>query len=162
MFNKLKKFSEEFIANHGLAGIFLIAVLESFIFPVPTAIIITAGTALQMNVWAVVLTATAGSVLGAVIGYYIGLMGGRSILVWLFDEEKIKKVDKLFAKYGVYAVGVAALTPLPFKIFTISAGVGKMNLNSFILICIPTRFLQFLLFGLFGNFLGRFLFLLPF
>ena len=156
----LEYFSEiarEIIESNGFLGIFVIATLESFIFPVPTAIIITAGTALNLDPMSVVIFATTGSVIGAVIGYFMGIKGGRPVLIWLFDEKKIKRVDKLFEKYGVYAVGLAAFSPLPFKVFTISAGVARMNIISFILISIPCRFLQFLLFALFGNWLSGFL-----
>ena len=156
----LEYFSEiarKIIESNGFLGIFVIATLESFIFPVPTAIIITAGTALNLDPMSVVIFATTGSVIGAVIGYFMGIKGGRPVLIWLFDEKKIKKVDKLFERYGVYAVGLAAFSPLPFKVFTISAGVARMNIISFILISIPCRFLQFLLFALFGNWLSGFL-----
>jgi len=149
--------AKDLIESSGLIGIFIVAVLESFIFPVPTAIIITAGTALKLDPMVVVIVATVGSVIGAVIGYVIGLKGGRPALIWLFDEKKIKKVDKLFEKYGVYAVGIAAFSPLPFKLFTISAGVARMNIVAFILVSIPCRFLQFLLFALFGNWLSMFI-----
>jgi membrane protein YqaA with SNARE-associated domain len=157
MFESITKFTEGFIASNGLFGIFMVAVLESFIFPVPTAIIITAGTALKLDPLLVVMVATVGSVLGAVVGYKLGEKGGRPALVWLFDEKKIARVDQLFGKYGVYAVGIAAFSPLPFKIFTISAGVARMSIIPFILVSIPCRFLQFLLFALFGNWLSGFL-----
>ncbi|HDI73343.1 MAG: DedA family protein [Candidatus Altiarchaeales archaeon] len=157
MFESITKFTEEVIVSYGLLGIFTVAVLESFIFPIPTAIIITTGTALKLDPLIVVVVATIGSVLGAIIGYKIGERGGRPVLVWLFDEKKISRVDRLFERYGVYAVGVAAFSPLPFKIFTISAGVARMSIIPFILVSIPCRFLQFLLFALFGNWLSGFL-----
>ena len=154
MLEYFTRIAKDVIGGYNFIGIFLIATLESFIFPIPTAVIITAGTALKLNPLLVVITATLGSVLGAIVGYFIGLMGGRPILIWLFDDRKIKTVDRMFDKYGVYAVGAAALTPLPFKVFTISAGAARMNIIPFILISIPTRFLQFLLFALFGSFLS--------
>lgn len=154
MFERFSAFATAFIEANGLLGIFIIASLESFIFPIPTAIIITAGTALKLDPMSVVIFATIGSVLGAVIGYFLGMHGGRPVLIWLFDEKKIGKVDALFQKHGVYAVGLAAFSPIPFKLFTISAGVARMNIISFILISIPCRFLQFLLFAYFGNWLG--------
>jgi len=157
MFEYFSEIAKDIIESNGLLGIFIIATLESFIFPVPTAIIITAGTALKLDPLSVVIFATVGSVIGALVGYFIGIKGGRPALIWLFDEKRIKRVDKLFEKYGVFAVGLAAFSPLPFKIFTISAGVARMNVISFVLISIPCRFLQFLLFALFGNWLSGFI-----
>ena len=94
MFEYFSEIARDTIESNGLLGIFVIATLESFIFPVPTAIIITAGTALNLDPLSVVIFATTGSVIGAVIGYFIGIKGGRPVLIWLFDEKKIKKVDK--------------------------------------------------------------------
>ncbi|MBN2014368.1 MAG: VTT domain-containing protein [Candidatus Altiarchaeota archaeon] len=68
--------------------------------------------------------------LGEGIGYFLGMHCNRPILTWLFNEKKIGKVDALFEKYGVYAVGLAAFSPLPFKLFTISASVARMNILS--------------------------------
>jgi len=51
-------------------------------------------------------------------------------------------------------VGVAAFTPIPYKVFTISAGIAEMDQRKFILISIPTRFAQFLIFALFGSLLN--------
>ena len=154
MLDSFSRFAENIIIKEGLTGIFAIALFESFIFPVPTAIIITAGTALDLDPTSVVIIATIGSVLGAIVGYGIGYKGGRPILEKLFSKDKIKKTESLFEKYGLFAVGTAAFTPLPFKIFTISAGIARMNLSGFILVTIPCRFAQFLLFALFGNFLA--------
>lgn len=157
MFEYFIELAKSAINSYGITGIFVVAILESFIFPVPTAIIITSATALGLDVLTITIIATIGSVIGAVVGYYMGKRGGRPALVWLFDKKKLKKVDNFFDKYGVWAVGIAALTPIPFKIFTISAGVARMRIIPFILICIPTRFLQFLIFAEFGNLLSTFL-----
>ena len=156
MFQELEIKTIEIIQQFGLFGVFLLAILESFIFPIPTALIVTTAIALKFNAFLVVVIATFGSVIGATIGYFLGKKGGRSLLLNLFDKEKVLVVDKMFEKYGVFAVGIAALTPIPFKLFTIAAGVANMRLHPFILVCIPTRFLQFLLFALFGEFLSRF------
>ncbi|RLI95158.1 MAG: DedA family protein [Candidatus Altiarchaeales archaeon] len=158
MFEHLREISESLIISNGFFGIFILSTLESFIFPVPTAVIITTATALKLNTIYVVIIATIGSVIGAIIGYYIGMKGGRPVLIHLFNEKKINRVENMFDRYGVYAVGIAALTPIPFKLFTISAGVGRMDIIPFVLICIPTRFMQFLIFALFGSLLSQFLF----
>jgi len=64
---------------------------------------------------------TAGSVLGAIFGYFIGFKGGRPLLEKFVSKDKISLVHDYFAKYDVWAIGVAGFTPIPYKIFTISS-----------------------------------------
>lgn len=157
MFESLIEFTRTSIESHGLLGVFFFSMIESFIFPVPTAIIITTATAFGAGVNGVVIVATIGSVLGAFIGYYLGRRGGRPVLVWLFSEEHVERVDCWFAKYGIYAVALAGLSPLPFKVFTISAGVTGLNKFHFFIASVISRAMQFYIFATFGNILGGFL-----
>lgn len=153
MFEYFLNIAEEIILEYGLAGLFSISLLESFIFPVPTAGFITAATTAGLDIISVVLIATIGSVLGAITGYYIGKRGGRPLLIKLFNKKKLEKVDKFFEKYGVWAVLIAGFTPIPFKVFTISAGVTRINLPPFILACLISRFSQFFIAAEVGGFL---------
>ncbi|MBW1710998.1 MAG: DedA family protein, partial [Deltaproteobacteria bacterium] len=70
-----------------------------------------------------------GSVLGGIIGYFIGLKGGRPLLKRWFKSEKISLVENYYQKWDVWAVGIAGFTPIPYKIFTISAGVFDLNVR---------------------------------
>ena len=85
------------------------------------------------------------SVLGGLIGYYIGLFGGRPVFNWFFRKhpEQFEEVEKLYNKYGAIAVFFAGFTPIPYKVFTIASGVFKMNLLGFTLVSIAGRGLRF-------------------
>lgn len=79
------------------------------------------------------LLTTVMSVAGAVFGYWIGKKGGKPILKRFFADEKIEKVKILFHKYDAWAVFLAAFTPIPFKVFTISGGTFDINFQRFVL-----------------------------
>jgi len=104
--------------------------MESFFLPIPPDIIliplVLAAPELGLFYAFICLI---GSLLGATAGYYIGKRGGRPLLNKFVPEAKILKVDGYFKKYGEMAVGIAALTPIPFMIFTVSSGVMKMDLK---------------------------------
>lgn len=140
MIENLLNWSRETFLPFGEFGLFLVAFMESSFFPVPPDLILIPLVLLnpQLALW-YALVCLAGSVMGAVFGYYIGFRGGRPVLNKLVSESKILHVENYFKKYGVAAVGIAALTPIPYKIFTITAGVMKLDLKKFVLVSILGR-----------------------
>ena len=87
------------------------------------------------------------SVLGAVVGYWLGGKYGRPLLNRFVKKEKVDRVERMFKTYGAWAVLLAAFTPLPFKIFTITAGMLNLNRRSFVLAAIAGRGARFFLIG---------------
>ena len=99
--------------------------------------------------WALWLAAvvTITSVLGAVVGYWLGGRFGRPLLNRFVKKDKVDRVEKMFKTYGAWAVLLAAFTPIPFKIFTITAGMLNLNRRSFVLAAIAGRGARFFLIG---------------
>ncbi|MCK5235027.1 MAG: DedA family protein, partial [Candidatus Aenigmarchaeota archaeon] len=155
MFEYLKTWSESLITSSGLGAVFFLSAIESIFFPIPTALIITAATSMGADIATIVIVATIGSVTGAVVGYKLGMYGGRPFAEKFLKVSHIDSVESWFSRYGVLAVGIAGLTPLPYKVFAISAGIAKMHLPSFIAISIVSRFAQFIIFAYFGAALFR-------
>lgn len=132
--------------NMGEIGLFALAFMESSFFPIPPDfILIPMCLARPEEALIYAAIATAGSAIGGMFGYLIGKFGGRPALNFFFkkQQEKILEVEKLYNKYGVWAVGAAAFTPIPYKIFTIASGVFKMNLLGFSLVSIIGRGMRF-------------------
>ena len=135
-----------YFMNYGEVGLFTLAFMESSFFPIPPDfILIPMCLANPEKALMFALIATIGSAFGGVFGYIIGKFGGRPVLNFFFkkQQDKILEVEKLYNKWGVWAVGAAAFTPIPYKIFTIASGVFKMNLLGFTLVSIIGRGLRF-------------------
>lgn len=141
----LKEWAIELANNYGQVGLFVVAFAESSFFPVPPDILVIALVLppIEARPSVTALVCTVGSVAGAVFGWSIGRWGGRPILDRLFQPEKVKQVEKLYGKYGVAAVLIAAFTPIPYKVFTIASGVFRLNLFSFIIASIIGRGARF-------------------
>lgn len=139
-FNDLVLWTQSTFAPLGLWGLFVLSVIESIFFPVPPDILIIILT-LQYpsHFWLIALIATIGSVIGGLIGYSIGYLGEKTILEKMFSKKKMEKIHKLFDRYGSGSVLIGAFTPLPYKIFTIGAGVFYINMRKFILASIIGR-----------------------
>jgi len=152
----LKKIYDKCVewAGHKSANPILavVAFLESVIFPIPTdAMIIPMAISKRNNFLKIALIATVFSVLGALFGYFIGYVFFNEIGIKIFEffgienanifKEKLTSERGLFS--GVIILFVAAFTPLPFKIITISSGFVHFNILLFIIICFVSRGLRF-------------------
>ena len=98
--------------------------------------------------WHYALITTIASVLGGLFGYLIGMLAFDWIQPWLQDSHYwavFEKSQTLFKEYGFWAVFIAGFSPIPYKIFTISAGAFGIALAPFVLASIIGRGLRFYL-----------------
>ena len=121
---------------------------ESIFFPIPPDPLLIGIGVLRPEaaLWLAAMT-TVSSVAGAVVGHWLGRRWGRSLLARLVSEDKIEPVERMFKRYGTWAVLMAAFTPVPYKVFAISAGILDLNLRSFIVASLVGRGARFLLLG---------------
>ena len=121
---------------------------ESIFFPIPPDPLLI-GIAVRQPENAIWLAAlvTVSSVAGAFVGHWLGKRFGRPILRRIVSEKKIAAVEGMFSKYGAWAILVAAFTPIPYKVFTITAGMLGMDRRSFIIASLIGRGARFFLIG---------------
>ena len=129
-------------------ALFALAFAESSFFPIPPDVLLIALCLGQpRRAWWYAAVCTTGSVLGGLAGYAIG-MGlyesvGRPILQFYGLMEKYGEVQELYRRYDVWAVGIAGLTPIPYKAFTVTAGAFGISIPGFIAASIVGRGLRF-------------------
>jgi len=141
-------------ADHPQAqvALFLIAVIEASVFPIPPDILLLA-LALGRPQLGLRLAAisTAGSLLGACIGYLIGMLLFVSVAQPLLEfygaMAQFEHVQELFRTYGLWVVLVAGFSPIPFKVVTISAGAFGLPFIGFALAALLSRGTRFFLEG---------------
>ena len=142
------------LARHKLSKPFLafVSFVESSFFPIPPDVMIVPMVLAKKEEYLrIFLIATIFSVLGGVLGYFLGslfLEFSMSIIEFYNYEDKVFELqDKLSNKAGlVFWIGtlfLAGFTPLPYKVFTITTGFIGFNLYLFILISLISRGLRF-------------------
>ena len=136
---------ESFAATpYGGWALFGISFAESSFFPVPPDVLLIALCLAQPQLSLVfALICSVASVLGGMFGYALGYYGGRPLLKRLFSADKIRAVESYYDRYNAWATGIAGLTPLPYKIFTVSGGVFAINFKIFVIASILSRSLRF-------------------
>lgn len=137
---------------YGVPALFLLAFAESSFFPLPPDILLLAlCLSLPSRSYYYAFITTIGSVVGGVIGYFIGLTlwGATSDLFYHyvpgFTPAGFSKIQQLFSSYDFWVIFAAGFTPIPYKIFTIGAGVFQINFPLFVLTSMIGRGLRFFL-----------------
>lgn len=141
-------------------ALFFLAFIEAVFFPIPPDPLLILMTAVDVREWLkFALIATIGSVAGAVIGYFIGSFFyesfGKSIVSFYGFENSFEALRESFNGHSFLAIFVAAFSPIPFKVFTISAGVFNASFLIFILAAIIGRGLRFFIVGAIIAYLGK-------
>jgi len=135
---------------YGVWALFLVAVAESSFFPIPPDIFLMA---LSLNEPRRSLrfagVCAVGSVLGGMLGYGLGYWFmesiGRHIIEMYGLLDKYQVVQHLYQQYDAWAVGAAGFTPLPYKLFTITAGAFRLDFPTFVVVSIISRSARFFL-----------------
>lgn len=141
-------------------SLFALAFVESSFFPIPPDVLLIAMTVARRHKWWIFASlATVGSVLGGIVGYYIGLGlyegVGKPIIEFYHLGKFFEVVQERYSENTFLAVFTAAFTPIPFKMFTIAGGIFNVSMAEFIVGAIMGRggrfFAVALLLRIFGS-----------
>ena len=150
-------------ANAALAGV---SFAESSVFPIPPDImLIPMVLAKRRRAFWIATVCTVASVLGGLLGYYIGHelydLIGKPIIEFYHQTEKFNGLKDQYNKWGAWIVFIAGITPIPYKVFTIASGVANLDVWIFILASLVSRGLRFfgisLILYLFGEPMRKFI-----
>lgn len=152
----------------GPLALFLLAFAEASFFPIPPDVLLLAlALGASRKAFRFAAIATAGSVLGGALGYYIGYELWYSGAAYSglanfffeyvpgFNVEKFEVVRTLYNEHGFWVVFTAGFTPIPYKIFTILAGLSHINFLTFMIASAVSRAGRFFLVSALIYFLGE-------
>lgn len=128
--------TREFFVSLGVPGLFAVAFLEFFLFPIPPDLVLVPLVAAEPALAALyVAVATAGSVSAGLLGYGVGLKGGRPALESRFAGERVRSAEAYFDRYGLVTVAVGAFAPIPegYELLSVASGVLGLRFRSYLL-----------------------------
>lgn len=135
---------------YGPCALFVLAFAESSFFPIPPDVLLIAlAISIPLRAFKYAAICSVGSVAGGMFGYFIGaeLMeaAGRPILEFYDAVDQYERLQSLYQAHGGWAVGIAGFTPIPYKVFTISAGAFAISLPVFVVASAIGRSARFFL-----------------
>lgn len=146
--NIIEQVTSWYMDNMNYGTVTLLMAIESSFIPFPSEVVVppAAYKALEensnMNIVLVVVFATLGAIIGAVINYYLAFWLGRPIIykfvetrfgkMCLLSKEKVEKAEQYFDKHGKSSTFIGRLVPGIRQLISIPAGLAKMNIISFI------------------------------
>ena len=122
-------------------------IVESSFIPFPSEVIVPpaaylACTSHEVDVWMILLLATAGAIIGALINYYLSVWIGRPIVyrfanskighACLINQEKVENAERYFDKHGAISTFIGRLIPAVRQLISIPAGLARMNICKFV------------------------------
>lgn len=131
------------------AWLAVVSFAESSFFPVPPDVMLAPMVlAKPEHAWRNAFICTVASVLGGLMGYAIGYFltdAAMALLVWLGQGDKMVGFKGWYDENGLAVILLKGLTPIPFKLVTITSGIAHFSLASFIFACVVTRAGRFFL-----------------
>lgn len=138
------EFLKDLVQTIGPIGLFFAMIIQALLAPVPSELILSfAGAAfaeeygVELGLFLAIIFGSLGSIVGAIVAFWIAQHGGRPIVEKMVDEDALQFADKLLEKYGAWAILIGRLTPfIPFDAVSYGAGLSKgISFRTFI---VPT------------------------
>jgi membrane protein YqaA with SNARE-associated domain len=152
MIQKLVKWVEDYAEHkHATKALSLVAFVESSFFPIPPFVLIVAMLAHERKQsWIkLAVIGTLSSVLGGIFGYFIGKFFygyvGAPLVAFYGIEAEVAHLGSIFKDHVFLTIILASISPLPYKVFTLSAGLFAVNFPMFVFASLLGRGMRFLL-----------------
>ncbi|KPD22765.1 MULTISPECIES: YqaA family protein [Idiomarina] len=139
-------------AQHPRANVILglLSFAESVIFPIPPDVMLAPMAMTQpKKAWRLAFLTTVTSVAGGILGYFLGYWAYESLVLPAVEtlgyQDKLLTVQGWFADWGVWIVFIAGFSPIPYKLFTVTAGVMQIAFFPFVIASAISRGMRFYL-----------------
>jgi len=144
----------------GPLGLFVVAFLDSSFLSLPEIndlLVVSAAIAEPATAWVAVVMATAGSLAGCSVLWWLGGRGGEAVLVRRFGRERAERARAAFDRWDILALAVPALLPppMPFKIFVLASGVFAFPFPRFAFTILISRGLRYASWAVLGILYGE-------
>lgn len=128
--------------------LFTLAFIEPWLLPIPPdTLLIPMAIAQRQRAFQLAAFATAGSVLGGLVGYAVGALAMATVGQWVITtyhlENGFEHFHHAFNRYGMWIILAKGLTPIPFILVTIASGVAHLNIFVFLISATITRGVRF-------------------
>lgn len=143
------------IQTHGPLGLVVAMIIQTIIAPIPSEALVIFAGAIGIGVWTIVVFAGIGSIVGAIIAFFIGRKGGKPIVEKLLGEKWVNHVDGWVEENGAKAILFTRLIPIiPFDLISYISGVTSLSFKKYFFATLIGAFPRCLMLALIGSTAG--------
>ncbi|MBL7170080.1 MAG: TVP38/TMEM64 family protein [Candidatus Aenigmarchaeota archaeon] len=143
------------IQGYGPFGLLVVMVIQTLIAPIPSEAMIIFAAAIGIGLWKVVVFGGVGTLIGAVLAFWIARKGGRPIVEKLIGNEWVENLDEWVNQHGRMGIFVTRLIPIiPFDLISYITGVTSLSFKDYFVATLLGVFPRMLILALIGNVAG--------
>jgi uncharacterized membrane protein YdjX (TVP38/TMEM64 family) len=154
----LEEFLTPIIQGYGPWGLLVVMIIQTIIAPIPSEAMIVFASAIGIGLWRVVVFGGIGTLIGAVLAFWIARKGGRPIVLKLLGNEWVENLDEWVAEHGKMGIFVTRLIPVvPFDLISYITGVTSLSFRDYLIATVLGVFPRMFILSVIGSTAGAFL-----
>jgi len=139
------------IASYGQIGLLIVMVIQTIIAPIPSEALLIFSGAIGIKIIDIVIFGGLGTIIGAIIAFYIARIGGKPIIAKLIGSKWINHVDSWVERNGTKAILFTRLIPIiPFDLISYMSGVTKLKFRNYLFATVIGAFPRVLMLAVIG------------
>jgi uncharacterized membrane protein YdjX (TVP38/TMEM64 family) len=139
------------IQSYGQVGLLIVMIIQTIIAPIPSEALIVFSGAIGIKIMDIVIFGGLGTVIGAVLAFYIARIGGKPIITKLIGDKWINRVDGWVERKGTKAILFARLIPIiPFDLISYVSGITKLKFRNYFFATVIGAFPRCLILAIIG------------
>ncbi len=141
------------IALYGQIGLLVVMIIQTIIAPIPSEALLIFSGAIGIEIIDIVIFGGLGTIIGAIIAFYIARIGGKPIITRLIGKKWVGHVDGWVEKNGTWGIFLTRLIPIiPFDLISYMSGVTKLEFKYYLLATVPGALIRCFILAVAGAF----------
>ena len=143
------------IQGYGPWGLLVVMIVQTIIAPIPSEAMIMFAGAIGIPVWNVVVFGGIGTLIGALIAFWIARKGGRPVVMKLLGDEWVENLDEWVNEHGKMCIFITRLIPIiPFDLISYITGVTSLSFRDYLIATVLGVFPRMLILSVIGSTAG--------
>ena len=139
------------IESYGQIGLLIVMIVQTIIAPIPSEALLVFSGAIGIKVIDIVIFGGLGTIIGAVIAFYIARVGGKPIIAKLIGNKWVGHVDRWVERNGTKAIFFTRLVPIiPFDLISYMSGITKLKFRNYLFATVIGAFPRCLMLAVMG------------
>ena len=139
------------IQSYGQLGLLIVMIIQTIIAPIPSEALIVFSGAIGIKIIDIVIFGGLGTIIGAILAFYIARIGGKPVITKLIGDKWINRIDGWVERKGTKAILFTRIVPIiPFDLISYMSGITKLKFRNYLFATVIGAFPRCLILALIG------------